>query len=72
MAITLHPTFIPKAIGDITSVEKASAARYVYLTEMGQSGEKVVKMEQFLDPERVLGHVLGKAERCHKLYGHDT
>ncbi len=40
----------------------------MYITEMGKSGEKVVKTEQYLDPQKLSGYVLGKGERYNKLH----
>ena len=68
VAMRLRATFEFKAIRDEEPAEKDYTAEYVYITEMDESGEKVVKMNEFLDPERLLGHVLGKAERYNKLF----
>lgn len=66
VAMRLRATFDFKAIGDDEPAEKGYTAEYVYITEMDESGTKVVKMEEFLDPQRLLGYVLGKAERYNK------
>lgn len=53
----LKATYAFKAIGDDEPAEKGYTAEYVYLIEIDESGKKIVKFDEFLDPQRLLGYV---------------
>ena len=57
-----------QAIGDDEPAEKGYTAEYVYLHQMDESGKKIIRLDEFLDPQRLLGYVLGKAERYNELH----
>ena len=67
-AMRLRATIDSKAIGNDESAGRGYTAEYVYITDMDESGEKVLSMEEFIDPLRLLGYVLGKAERYNKMH----
>ena len=56
-------TFDFKAVRDDEPSEQGYKAEYMYLMEMDATGKKVVRFEEFLDVQRLLGYVAGKAER---------
>lgn len=56
-----------KAVGSEEPAVKGYTAEYVYMTEMDDSGTKIVRMEEFLDPQRLLCYVFGKVERYNAL-----
>ena len=68
VVLRLQATFDFKAIGEDEPAEKGYTAEYVYITQMDESGTKIEKMHEFQDPQRLLGYVLGKAERYNKLH----
>jgi hypothetical protein len=69
VALRLKATFDFKAVSEDEPEEKGYSAEYVYITEMDESGRKIVKFEEFLDPQRLLGYVFPKAERYNKAHG---
>lgn len=62
VATSFTATFDFKAFGN-EPAEHGYTAEYFWIVEMDPSGQKVVRMEEFLDPARLLGHVLDKAHR---------
>lgn len=69
VAMRLKATYAFKAIGDDEPAEKGYTAEYVYLIEIDESGKKIVKFDEFLDPQRLLGYVFGKAESRNQSHG---
>ena len=55
-----------KAIGH-EPTEKGFTADYVVLAEMDESGKKITRIEEYLDVQRLMGHVREKAERYNAL-----
>lgn len=45
------------------SPEKVHTIEYVWTFKMDQTGNKVVRVEEDLDPQRLAGHILAKAQR---------
>ncbi|KAF2236092.1 hypothetical protein EV356DRAFT_498935 [Viridothelium virens] len=43
--------------------EEGYTAEYMVLMEMEESGTKVVRIEEFIDPQRLMGYVQPKAQR---------
>lgn len=68
MAMRLRATYDFRAIGDDEPAEKGYTAEYVYLHKMDESGRNIVRLDEFLDPQRLFGFVFGKAERYNKLH----
>lgn len=61
VVVRLRATFDFKAFGDEPE-EKGYLADYMWLTEMDEKC-RIVRVEEFLDPQRLMGYVQPKAER---------
>lgn len=61
VVVRLRATFDFKAFGDEPE-EKGYMADYMWLTELDEQC-KIVRVEEFLDPQRLMGYVQPKAER---------
>lgn len=61
VVVRLRATFDFKAFGDEPE-ENNYMADYMWLTEMDEKG-KIVRVEEFLDAQRLMGYVQPKAER---------
>lgn len=60
----LRATFDFKAFGD-TVRDDGYTADYMWLMEMNEDG-KIIRVEEFLDPQRLMGYVQPRAERYAK------
>lgn len=61
VVVRLRATFDFKSFGDELE-EKNYMADYMWLTEMDENG-KIVRVEEFLDAQRLMGYVQPRAER---------
>ncbi len=62
VAMRFNSTYDFKAFGDELA-EYGFTADYMWIMEMEPSGRKIVRVEEFLDPQRVVDHIMVKAEK---------
>lgn len=62
VAMRFNATYDFKAFAD-EPAEYGYTADYMWLMEMEPSGQKIVRLEEFLDPQRVVNHIIPKAEK---------
>ncbi|KAJ3496006.1 hypothetical protein NLG97_g2983 [Lecanicillium saksenae] len=62
VAMRFNATYDFKAFGD-EPAEYGYAADYMWVMEMEASGQKITRVDEFLDPQRVVDHIMVKAEK---------
>ena len=59
---SFRASFDFKAFGN-EPAEQGYTAEYMWMVEMDESGKQIVRMEEFVDPQRLLGYVFSKAQK---------
>ncbi|KAJ6790131.1 hypothetical protein PWT90_05305 [Aphanocladium album] len=62
VAMRFNSTYDFKAFGD-EPAEYGFTADYMWVMEMESSGKKITRVDEFLDPQRVVNHIMVKAEK---------
>lgn len=62
VTMSFKATFDFKALGD-EPAEIGYSAEYVWIMEMNMDGDKINRVEEFLDPQRGVAHIAEKAQR---------
>lgn len=62
VAMRFNATYDFKAFGD-EPAENGYTVDYMWIMEMESTGDKILRVEEFLDVQRVVGHIMVKAEK---------